>query len=187
MVPLFAAILLRQWPRWIELVGALLATVGMALLSLRSIELQFNRGDMLTIACAVAFAAHLLLLNHFSKRENIALLATAQIVCAALLSSAVLATRQAVIVWSTPLVTAIIVTGVFATAIAFLAQTWAQRYVSPTRTAIILALEPVFAWLTAILFGGERFQGRSAIAGILILAGILVVELNPTTPESHLN
>jgi drug/metabolite transporter (DMT)-like permease len=70
-------------------------------------------------------------------------------------------------------------TGILATALAFLVQTWAQRHVAPTRTAFVFSLEPVFAWLTSFLVTGERLSGSGAMGAALILAGIVLVEAKP--------
>ena len=77
------------------------------------------------------------------------------------------------------LVTALLMTGVLATAVAFTVQSWAQQRLSATRTALILALEPVFAFLTSFLFYGERLSGRASLGALLILGGIAFTELLP--------
>jgi drug/metabolite transporter (DMT)-like permease len=81
--------------------------------------------------------------------------------------------------WSTNVWVALAVTSLLATALAFSIQTWAQRWSSPTRTALIFSLEPVFAWLTSYLVAGEVLSQRGMAGAALILAGILIVELKP--------
>ncbi len=81
--------------------------------------------------------------------------------------------------WSLPLIGALVVTSLFATALAFSIQTWAQRWTSPTRTALIFAMEPVFAWITSFLLLGEVLSGRGTVGAVLILSGVLMVELKP--------
>ena len=82
---------------------------------------------------------------------------------------------------------ALLVTAILATATAFTVQSWAQKYLPATHTALILALEPVFAWLTSFLFYGERLGRRGASGALLILAGIALTELipMPIQPSSH--
>jgi drug/metabolite transporter (DMT)-like permease len=77
------------------------------------------------------------------------------------------------------LIGALAVTSVLATALGFTIQTWAQRWSSPTRTALFFTLEPVFAWITSFLVAGEVLSGRAAIGAALILGGVLLVELKP--------
>jgi drug/metabolite transporter (DMT)-like permease len=76
-------------------------------------------------------------------------------------------------------IVALLVTGVLATAVAFTVQSWAQQHLSATHTALILALEPVFAFLTSFLFYGERLSGRASLGALLILGGIALTELLP--------
>ncbi len=81
--------------------------------------------------------------------------------------------------WSAALITALVITSLFATALAFSIQTWAQRWTNPTRTALIFATEPVFAWITSFLLLGEMLSRRAGVGAALILGGILMVELKP--------
>jgi len=73
------------------------------------------------------------------------------------------------------------VTALFATAAAFTIQSWAQQHLPASHTALIFTLEPVFAWLTSLLFFGEHLGTRAMLGAGLILAGILLGELRPTT------
>jgi drug/metabolite transporter (DMT)-like permease len=68
-----------------------------------------------------------------------------------------------------------------ATAAAFTIQSWAQQHLPASHTALIFTLEPVFAWLTSLLFFGERLGLRAMLGAGLILAGILLAELRPTS------
>jgi drug/metabolite transporter (DMT)-like permease len=71
------------------------------------------------------------------------------------------------------------VTSLLATAAAFTIQSYAQQHLAPTHTALILTLEPVFAWLTSVFVLHERFGERALAVALLILAGIAVIELLP--------
>jgi drug/metabolite transporter (DMT)-like permease len=89
--------------------------------------------------------------------------------------------------WSPRIVIALLVTAVLATATAFTVQSWAQKHLPATHTALILALEPVFAWLTSFFFLGERLSRRGGLGALLILAGIALTELlpQPVQPSAH--
>ena len=182
LVPLIGAALLRKRPTGREIAGILIATAGMVVMTLPTLLANFsiNRGDFLTLACAVAFAFHLVTVGHYSQRRKTEALALGQIACAAILSGSSLWLEPRHIVWSRTVITAILLTAVFATAAAFALQTWAQRYTTPTRTALIFALEPVVALVTAVLIGGESVTLYAVAGGALILAGILAVELKPS-------
>jgi drug/metabolite transporter (DMT)-like permease len=183
LVPLLAAARYRRWPQSSELIGIGLAVVGMAVMTLPSVSqngFTLNRGDVLTILCAVAFAIHLLVLGHFAQRAMVEAVALGQIACAAILSTLLLAAEPPHADWSFPVVFALGLTSVFATALAFTLQTWGQRHTTATRTALIFALEPVFALAAAVMWGNEALTSKALTGGALILAGILFVELKPT-------
>jgi drug/metabolite transporter (DMT)-like permease len=181
LVPLIGAAIFRRRPGGREVGGILVAAVGMVVMTLPSLEANFhmNPGDLLTLACAAAFACHLLTLGYYSQRETTEALALGQIACAAILSACALTIEPPRAVWSGALWMALGVTAVFATAAAFFLQTWAQRYTTATRTALIFALEPVVALAAAVWLGGEALTGYAVAGGALILAGILAVELKP--------
>jgi drug/metabolite transporter (DMT)-like permease len=181
LVPVIGACVYRRWPQVPELTGIGIATIGMLVLTIPSVGKQFaiNRGDLLTVACAVAFACHLLVLGYYSQRERFEAVASGQIACAALLSTLSLLIQAPRAVWSGSVIFAIVLTAVFATAIAFALQTWGQQYTTATRTALLFALEPVFALATAVLVGGEALTMAGVLGGALILTGILTVELKP--------
>jgi drug/metabolite transporter (DMT)-like permease len=183
LTPLLAALVLRQSPgRW-PVAGALVAAVGLGLLSLQRLEV--HRGDALVLCCAVAFAAHILLLGRYAPRFSTYRLAVVQLATAGLLALAWagvagdLAVPGSAEVW-----VALAITSVVASAAAFLIQTRAQREVSPTRTAVIFTMEPVFAGLFGFLLAGERLSGRGWLGAGLIVAGMLVAELGGRQPAA---
>jgi drug/metabolite transporter (DMT)-like permease len=191
MTPLLAALVYRTLPRAVEIGGVLLATAGMALMTLPGAALTgsssaINRGDLLTICCAACYAAHILVLARYSATASFELLSTAQIGTAALLAWSLFPGMESPhIRWTAGVWAAIGITGVFATALAFTFQAWAQRYTTSTRTALIFMLEPVFAWITSYLLTGETLSARASAGAALILAGILVVELKPFDSRRH--
>jgi drug/metabolite transporter (DMT)-like permease len=184
LTPLLAAVVLRERPRLGPALGAALAFAGLALLSLQHLEVR--RGDALVLGCAVAFAAHILLLGRSAPRYSSYQLAVVQLTTVGVLAlgwSAVTGDLVAPVgaqVW-----VALAVTAVLASAAGFLIQTRAQREVSPTETAVILTMEPVFAGLFGFLLAGERLQARGWAGACCILAGMLVAELGrpPTMPS----
>ena len=161
----------------------LLAAVGLGLLSLQALEVR--RGDALVLGCAVAFAAHILLLGRYAPRFSSYRLAVVQLGSAGLLALAWAALAGDLVVpGSAEVWVALLITSVAASAGAFLIQTRAQREVSPTRTAVILTMEPVFAGLFGFLLAGERLSGRGWLGAGLILAGMLVAELGGRQPAA---
>src|SRR6266536_1669391 len=173
LTPLLAAVALRERPG-----------LGLALLSLQRLEVR--RGDALVLGCAVAFAAHIVLLGRFAPRYSSYQLAVVQLATVGVLSlvwagvTGGLAAPAGAQVWL-----ALAVTAVLASAAGFLVQTRAQREVSPTKTAVILTMEPVFAGLFGFLLAGERLEARGWAGACCILAGMLVAELGrpPSVPS----
>ena len=185
MVPIFAAMFERKKPGLAEAFGIATATGGMALMTLRPDTLTIDRGDLVTVGCAVAFAIQILLVGHFVPKYGFQALALVQVATSAALGAGSFWwIEKPEVRWTPGLIAAIAITGLVATAFAFSAQSWAQQHTTPTRTALILALEPVFAWGTSFVATGEVLSVRSTIGAALILAGILMVELpNRAKPE----
>ena len=181
LVPLISAAVYRRWPQGRELAGIAIASAGMVVMTLPAVgrAFQMNTGDLLTIGCAIAFAFHLLVLGHYSKRESFEAVALGQVGCAAVLSALSLGFEPPRAHWNASVIFAVVLTAVFATALAFAVQTWGQKYTTSTRTALIFSLEPVFALATAVAIGREALTGAALTGGALILAGILAVELKP--------
>lgn len=180
LVPLLSAAVYRSVPGWREWLGVGLAMGGMALMTLDGPSLRMGYGDGLTVLAAAAFAAHILWLGRIAKDGSTAGLSLTQIATGAIVCwLAIPFLEQPRVAWTPRLIGALLATGVIATAFVFAAQTWAQKHTTPTRTALLFALEPVFAAITGVLAAGEPFTGRVAGGAALILAGILRVEMKP--------
>jgi drug/metabolite transporter (DMT)-like permease len=167
--------------------GAVMAFVGLVLLTTppgsgAALFSGIGLGEWLCLGCAVAFAAHLMTLAWAAPRVSARRLGTLQIGFAALVILVTLPVggrphfHTAAILWI-----ALGVTAVLGTAAAFTIQSWAQQHLPASHTALIVTLEPVFAWLTALLFFGERMGRRALLGAGLILAGIVLAELRPTS------
>ncbi|HYK18190.1 MAG TPA: DMT family transporter [Bryobacteraceae bacterium] len=180
LVPLFSSIFYRRVPQIAELAGVAMAFVGLALMMVERDLLSLSLGDILVAGCAVAYAFHMLVLGRYAKAADTGVLAVTQIATAGLLSAATFWWAEPIrIQWSLDVWIALAVTSLLATALAFAVQTWAQRWSSPTRTAVIFSMEPVFAWATSYAVAGELLSRRATVGAGLILAGILMVELRP--------
>jgi len=186
MVPLLAMFVYRNKPQVSELLGILAATAGLGLMTLEGPLGSIGRGDLLTIGCALAFAAHIVTLGHYSEKMRFEMLSVSQVGTAAVLAVSLFWwVEPAHVVWRPGVLFAVLITGLLATAVAFTVQAWAQHYTTSTRTALIYTLEPVFAWLTSYWIIGEGFSRRAAVGAALILGGVLLVELKPLNLWSH--
>jgi drug/metabolite transporter (DMT)-like permease len=196
LVPLFSAIkFLRppgaRAPRWNAYLGAVLAFAGILLLTLPAASAGFlpdftsvNIGDVLTFGCTIGFAFHCLALGHASPRIPFQPLALLQIgFCALFMAISTPLIEHPQIHITARLCIALAVAAVLATAAAFSIQSWAQSILPATHTALLMTLEPVFAWITSFLLMGERLGLRPASGAVLILAGIALTEL---VPQPHI-
>lgn len=173
MVPVISAVMLRRRPDAPTIAGVVLALVGMALLT-GGVD-GIGKGELLTFGCAVAFAVHVILLASYSPRFdtwqlNAVQLAIVGALCAVpgLFTGGYRFTPGA---WAAAAYTAVAVS-----AGALGLQMWGQRAVSPTRTSLILMIEPVSAALLGVV-AGERLGLVGAIGAGLILGGIAVAEV----------
>jgi drug/metabolite transporter (DMT)-like permease len=173
LTPVFAALIFRDRIGRAGWVGTALATLGLALLS--GVELGSVGADLLVLGGAASFALHIVFTSRFAPRYDVAALALVQMLVAFAAFGAIalaadgLTTPRGWTVWG-----ALAVTGVFASALAFIVQTWAQSRTTATRTALIITMEPVFAGLFGYLLAGDRLTAVAWLGCAGILAGILV-------------
>jgi drug/metabolite transporter (DMT)-like permease len=137
----------------------------------------FGLGDVLVVACAVLFALHIVLLSRWSPRLSSAPLAMVQMGACALLFTA--GGSWSLRAPSTDVWIAIVITGVFASALAYFVQTWAQAHIDASRTALIIAMEPAWAVAASVVLAGQRFGLLQAAGAALVLAAIVGHELTP--------
>ena len=188
LVPLVAALVYKVRPRLFEVAGVLVATLGMALMTLQWPIGPMGLGDVLTILGAAAFAGHIVTLGHFSALVSFPVLSVTQVGAAAVASLALLPVMESPrMAWHPAVIWAILVSALLSTALAFTIQAWAQRYTTSTRTALIFALEPVVAWVTSFVVAGEGLAGHAAVGAAFILGGVLLVELKRLDSPAHPN
>ena len=152
-----------------------LAIIGLYLL-LNPIGDHVNTGDFLTFFCAVFFAFHIIVQDKFVKKTiNISRFFLIQICVASILSFLCsIMFDENEIIWSYQLLNAILVTGIICTAIAIMIMVWAQRILSPSQTAIIFSLEPVFAALFSWLIISEMLGVQGWIGGGIVVLGVIL-------------
>ena len=167
--------------RWWTLVAVAAALAGTVLLV--GGPSGVGLGDILTIACAFLFGLHIVLLSHWSPGLRSAPLAMVQMGACALIFSA--GGSWSLRVPSQDVWIAIVITGVFASALAFYIQTWAQQHLSASRTALILATEPAWAVAAAVILAGQRFGALQAAGAALVLAAIVGHELAHLKFKAH--
>ncbi len=184
LTPLLGAIVHRTLPSLATIAGAGLAVVGLLLIAAPT-GLTIGLGDGLVLVCALGFAVHFVLLGRFAGSSPLPALVTLQLAVTAIVTGLLsAATERAPIPTETGVWVAIVVTAVLATAAAFFLQTSAQRFISPSRTTLILTMESPMAALFGYLMLKERLGARGFAGAALILAAMLVAELWAPEMES---
>jgi drug/metabolite transporter (DMT)-like permease len=189
LVPIFHGVFWKSKIGLTVWIGALAALGGLYFLTVPREGLgRLNGGDLMVGCCAVVFALHIVCVGHFSPKHSVGALTFYQIATTATLSTlaipiaSVTHLETARFHASEPVLIAIVMTAIFATAFAFSIQIWAQKHTSPSHVAILFSLEPVFAGVTSYIWLGERLSGKALSGALLILAGILVAEMKGGTP-----
>lgn len=180
LVPVLELLLFRVRVAPRVALGIAVAFAGMALLTHPPSLAGVNRGDLLTLACALGFALHIVALGRYAPRLPAPELAVLQIGFAGALALPVaLATGGglAPLELAPRVLAAVAFLGVLCSALAFGVQTWAQARTSPGRAALLLALESVFAALLSVAAGVERLTPGEWLGGLLVVVGVLLGEL----------
>lgn len=177
LTPLGAAVLLGTRPGWTAWGAVALATVGLGLLSLHG--LSVGSGELLTLGCAAAFSLHIVGLGQWAASHDAFGLAVVQLLTTAALCAVVavpggLAVPPDAGVWG-----ALALTALAATALAFVVQTWAQAHLPPTRAAVVMTMEPVFAGLFAVAVNGDALGPKTLLGAALVLGAMVLTEVGP--------
>jgi len=177
MTPLLAAPLLRQRIPGVAWIAVLVATGGMGVLSLRGLEA--GSGELLVLASAFLYALHICGLGAWSTPESSMGSTIVQLVVIAVICLAGAAPGGVTLPDNGPDWVRMAYMAAIVGALGMLAQVWAQAHLPPTRSAVIMSMEPVFAALFAVLFGSESLTGRMLLGGAMVLVAMLLVELAP--------
>jgi drug/metabolite transporter (DMT)-like permease len=183
MVPfLYWAVARRSPGKW-QIVGAIVATIGLGALSLQG-DFSIRWGDALTLLGTLFYALHIMTTGFFAPKVRPSTLAVTQMFVS---TAALLVLTPFFIditldlpwqVWA-----AVVWTAVSGTIYAFFIQSWAQRYTTSTHAAILLGFESVFAALAGIIAGMDSLTWRLLVGGSLMLTGVLIVELLPGSKQ----
>lgn len=180
LVPVVFFLVYRRAPHLLTIAGVILAGIGMYLLALPDAAGGgLNRGDLLTMGCAVMFAGHIVAAGHFSRRVEPTRLLAVELATAgamSLLLAPVLETpRLTPTLWFAAALTFLTLTGLWT----FYVQLRAQQVLSPSHAALIFMLEPVFAALTSFVVLRERLAPLQWGGAALILAAMALPALEP--------
>jgi drug/metabolite transporter (DMT)-like permease len=175
VVPLLVVVIERRIPRPTSLVGVVICTVGLFVMT-SPVGEGFGPGALLTLGCAVLFGLYIVLVEIYTREGDPRDLILTQTIGVLLVSLAVLPFAEAPrVVWNWSLIWHWLALGAMAAVTLALQLHW-QRYISATRAAIIFTLEPPLATLFAFLLLGEVLSGAAYLGGALIFLGMLVAE-----------
>ncbi len=163
---------LRIW------ISVFLAFIGIQMISPNG----FNIGDQLTFGCALSFAIHIIMQDKFNKKKVINFFVIQSMTAGVLsLLASLLVEPVSQVVFSNEAIIAILITSVFGTTFALLVMIWAQKILTASETAIIIAMEPVFAALFSVYFGYEVIGYISYIGGAIVVFSVIFCELSRGT------
>ncbi|MGI5912449.1 MAG: DMT family transporter [Syntrophomonadaceae bacterium] len=174
LVPIIYLAINRLKPGFNTVFTVLLAFTGLFLLSFKNWQTSLSYGDMLVLVSAFGFAFHVIFVDLLSYNHNAMVITSIQILFVGLLCLLLGVIFEP---WpehfSISLIASLVITSIFATSLAFLLQNSMQKYSTPTRFAVILTTEPVFAALTGYLWANETFTERTVVGALLILVAML--------------
>ena len=178
--PLLTALLLRRRIPPLTWLAAVLATVGLGVLALHGFAIGY--GELLTLIGAVIYAGHIVALGQFSTPETTLSLSLVQLVMITLVATGAALWPSAgsapgiQLPGSTHDWLVVLYLALVASALTMVLQTWAQAHIEPSRAAVIMAMEPVWAAAFAVALGGESITGRMIIGGLAIVSAMYLVE-----------
>lgn len=178
LTPILAGVLLKEPIPPTAWVAVLITTVGLGFLALKGWSL--GTGELLTLVCALFFSFHIVGLDKWSKADYVYGLTSMQLITVFVMYLITgLATGGIETPASKDVFAAIIFMAVVGTCLGYFAQTWVQSLIGPTKTAIILTTEPVFAGIAGVTIGSDVVTWKMMVGAALILIGTYVVELGP--------
>jgi drug/metabolite transporter (DMT)-like permease len=173
ITPLLAFIFLKEKLTLSMWGYILLAVLGLAVLSIQGWSV--GSGELFVLISAALFALHIILLGIWSKSFDAYALTVIQLTSCAIVAAIPASINGYVSPPDSQVWSVILFTAIFATAFAFVIQTWSQARISTTKVAVILTMEVVFAALFSFMYGMEPFTLRLALGGGMVLIAMLAI------------
>lgn len=174
LIPIFDYLIFKKKPTKYAILGVITTTIGLYLLSSPKGG-GFNFGDFLTFLSAILFALQVVFIEYSTSRYDENTIVSFEIFSSLLFSLLVSGSFEK---WqfklSPEIILAVIITGVFATSLAFIMQGKYQKETTSTKAGIIYSLEPVFALIFSFLILGETMPERGLIGGFLVFLGLII-------------
>lgn len=180
IVPFLAWLFYKKKPENKAFYSAIICLIGIGLITLNA-QLVVNKGDALTLICALFFGLHILLNGYYSNQVDPISLVIYQMFFAFVYSLLYMVLSQNTLDWTsmnTSGILSMLYLGFVSTGLAFLLQTLAQRKVNANKTAIFLSMEVVFGMVFSVVFMNEVLSGRILLGSALVLSAILINEVS---------
>jgi drug/metabolite transporter (DMT)-like permease len=171
--PLLAAGLFKKQVSRVQWAATALAFAGLAMLSFKGLSLGV--GESLVLVSALLFAGHIIALGEWSSGMDTYALTVVQMASVSAISFIASLTTKTEAPHDAGVWKAILFTAVFASAFAFLIQTWTQSFMAPTAIGILLTMEYIFAAIFGVIFGHEHLGSRTLIGGSLVIVALVVI------------
>lgn len=173
LTPMIAALIFKEKISKLTWFSVFLATIGLALLSLRGWSVGV--GELLVFVSAIAFAAHIVALSKWSSGRDAYAMTIVQLAACGVLTGTISLAQGYNAPPDRGVWAVVVFTAVFATAIAFVVQTWSQAHMSSTKVAVILTMEVVFSAIFAVLVGGESLTLQILLGGVFVLTAMYLI------------
>ena len=176
IVPLLSWFINKKRPGIYSIIAAVLATAGIGLLTLNG-SFSINKGDLISILCALFFACHMIAIEHFSYDSDPIKSTILQFAVTAVLFIILMCIFEPLSLSLTPkVIKSVAYLVIFTTVIPFVVQNIAQKHISSTSTALILTLESAFGGIFAVFFLHENMTVQMIAGCLIIFAGIITQE-----------
>lgn len=177
-VPILSLVFLKKKPYTASIFGVMLGAVGLYVISANS-KVSFGKGELFVIINALGIAGHIILTDYYSRKYDNFILTGVQIIFTGAVCTVYTFLNGGFLGLNVDnnLVFSVVLTGVFATVVAFFIQTTFQKYTTPTKAAVIFTFEPVSGAVFGYLIGGEILGLKQYVGAMIIIAGILVSEI----------
>lgn len=179
MVPVFSALIIKKVPEKKVIFSTIIAFIGLGLLTLNGNIGGVNIGDIYTLLCAFVFAMYIILVGKYTVKVESISFATIQLGVVGVLSLITSFMIETPVIPTEPAAWGnIVFLSLVCTSGAYIVQNVAQRYTTPSHTALIYTGEPVFAAFFGYIFLDELLSFRGTLGALMILSGMLIVEVN---------
>lgn len=178
MVPFLFWFISKERPDKFNIFAAILMIIGIALLTLNLNKgFVLNKGDILTLICAMLFACHIVAVGIYAKKHDPIKLTVIQFAMAFVLSAITMTiTKDPLLFVPTSGLFEVLFLGLFSTFLAFLIQNVAQKYTSPSHAALLLSLESFFGSIMSVIFLGDLFSSNMIIGSAFIFTAVITAE-----------